>query len=97
MDDIQVSATKAANIARNTERDELITTRQYFIVDIATIMDDQVTRLKAQLDETTLTVMYNFTENVTKRMTDLCTDVVTLTRDIVRVFQHLCLTAPPPL
>ena len=62
--DIQASATNA-NIDRNMERDKLITTRQHLIANISTITDNQVIHLKAQLEETASTVMYNFNAEVT--------------------------------
>ena len=64
------------------ESEELDTIHQYFIANIATIMDEKVTRLKAQLDKTTSTTLDNFTTKVTERVADLRTEVAALTWDI---------------
>ena len=81
-DDIQSSSIKAAIISRNMECDELNTMRQYFIDNIATITDEQVTRLKVQLDHTISAALDYFTTKVIERVADLRTQVVALQWDI---------------
>ena len=80
VDDIQSSATNAANISRETEHDTIATTRQDLIIDLTTITDHKVTRLKTQLEEITLSATQDFTTKATATVTHFLMEVEALTK-----------------